>query len=490
MGEKKKVVKNAIIYVFSNFLIRAFNFFLLPLYTVFLSTEDYGTTNLAKNFSAVLSLVIVFSSYAAVARFYADYKNDKDKVSRLFGTLITFTIVSGAAFLTIIIAFRVFFTNIFFKGIPFMPTVLMVVVGACFSSLYNMYQYILKGTENGGKSAITSIVYFFIMLGFNLTFVVGFKLGANGVLLSTLLTNLLCSLYMVIMLIRDGMIRIGIDFAILKDVLKYSIPLMPHDLSTTITSLFSSVFINSSFNLSSLGLYSLACQFGDITDTIQSSVNTAFQPWFYGQMKEGGQSNKTDITKMSYSLTWLYGLMFLGIGLFSQDVIFLLLDARYALAWKLIPLIVVSYSIKTMYYFYVNILFYYKSAAKYIFTATLSSSILNVILSAILIPKYSATGSITADIITMFLRVGIIYFIARKFADIGYKIYRFVGIIAVTLTFMVVGLVFSITKYQESFSLMNFGYKILIYLLYIAFVLFTQRKAIMIIVQNIRARRK
>ena len=194
-------------------------------------------------------------------------------------------------------------------------------------------------------------------------------------------------------------------------------------------------------------------------------------------MNEKNRNNK-EISELTYGLVWIYGAFFIGIAFFSQDVIMLFLNNSYTLAWKIVPLIVVSYSIKTMYYFYVNIMFYYREASKYIFIATLSSSILNVILSAILIPPFSYYGSIMADIITMILRVVIVIIICKRFNEIGYKISRFVRIIFIEILFIFVGLIFSYTLYDEIFSFKNFIYKCLIYLIFLFFILFSQRKVI------------
>lgn len=484
MGEKKKVLKNSMVYIFSNFLIRAFNFFLLPLYTTYLTTEDYGTTNLIKNFTAVMSITCVFSLYAAVARFYIIYKDDKEKVKRFFGTLITFTFLSGICFIVIVFLGKPVFMKYIFKGLKFMPTVIIAVIGVVFTSLYSMYQYILKGTEQAKKSAITSIFYFFIMLFLNITFVVVFKLGANGVILATLITNIICSIYMIISLLKENLIILGIDKEILKTTLKYSIPLMPHDLSTTITSLFSSIFINSSYNLASLGLYSLASQFGEITDTVQSSVNTAFQPWFFTQMDKKKKDYKKNINELTSLLLWIYSMFFLGLALFSQEIIILFLNDNYIPAWRLIPLIVISYSIKSIYYFYVNILFFHRSASKYIFISTLSSSIFNVILSAILIPEYGAIGSVAADIISMVLRVGIIIYISNKFDNIGYKLTKFLKVIFFNVMFIFIGLFFSYTKYSTSINIANLMYKIIIFIMFGIIILGSNRKMIKFILKR------
>lgn len=484
MSSKRKVLQNSMVYIFSNFLLRAFNFFLLPLYTAYLTTKDYGTTNLIKNFTAVMSIICVFSLYAAVARFYIIYKEDSEKVKRFFGTLITFTFFSGICFTLIVYLAKPLFMKYIFKGLTFMPTVIMAVIGVVFSSLYNMYQYILKGTERAKESAITSIVYFLMMLILNIIFVVKLKLGANGVILATLITNFLCAIYMIISLLKDNLIILGIDKTILKDTLKYSIPLMPHDLSTTITSLFSSIFINNSYSLASLGIYSLASQFGEITDTVQASVNTAFQPWFFTQMDKKREDYKKNINELTDFLLWAYSIIFLGLALFSQEVIILFLNSSYTPAWRLIPIIVITYCIKSIYYFYVNVLFFHRKAAKYIFISTLSSSIFNVILSAILIPKYDAVGSILADIISMIVRVAIIIYISNKFDNIGYRLNNFLKIISINIIFIFTGLFFSYTKYSNQINIKNLFYKIIVFGVFCMIILIVNKDMIKNIIKK------
>ncbi|MBL1992578.1 sugar lyase, partial [Klebsiella pneumoniae] len=88
-------LENSFLYTFSSLLINAVSFFLLPVYTLFLTPQDYGIVNLANNFIQVTIFAIAFSLYSAVVRFYADFKNDIEKVKRFYGTIVTFTGISG-----------------------------------------------------------------------------------------------------------------------------------------------------------------------------------------------------------------------------------------------------------------------------------------------------------------------------------------------------------------------------------------------------------
>lgn len=489
---KKKVIKNSIIYTVNDILIKAFNFLLLPLYTAYLTTNDYGTTNLIASFTGVSGFVVACSLYAAIIRFYSEVKDDREQVKRLFGTIILFVFFSGLLFSALISIFHGVFIPLLFRGLNFYPTILVSLLGLIFGCLYTVYQHILKGMENAKKFSFVCIANFLLNLGLNIIFVVVMRKGADGVLLSLLISNIIVAGYMIIDLKKNDLIAFCIDRKLLKELLKYSVPLLPHNLSTNITNLVSRIFINNSFSLVSVGLFALASQFGTVADTIQSSVNKAFQPWFYDQMNKKERNYKKEIVQLSDIFIWIYGAIFLLISLFSQELILLFTNENYYKAWTVVPFIVITYSIKTMYYFYINILFYYKKATKFIFLATISGSIINIFLSALLIPRMDMYGSVLADAIAMVFRVGIIAALSKHFDDIGYKINKFILLTVIDISFIGIGLIFSYTKYLYQFSWMNIGYKVIILLLYLSLAAFALRKNIrpfMEKLKNIRSTR-
>jgi len=106
MREKSKVLINSALYTFNSILIKALGFLLLPVYTYFLTPKDYGITNLIAGFTSVASFIVAFSLYSAVTRFYADYKSDRDRLKRFYGTVLTFVSLSGSVFVVLSIVFQ------------------------------------------------------------------------------------------------------------------------------------------------------------------------------------------------------------------------------------------------------------------------------------------------------------------------------------------------------------------------------------------------
>ncbi|MGD9927193.1 MAG: lipopolysaccharide biosynthesis protein, partial [Sphaerochaeta sp.] len=227
----KKVLRNSLIYTFNNLLLKAFNFLLLPLYTAFLTPQDYGVTNLLASFTQVSTYLIAFSLYSATIRFYADLKGDGQRLKEFYGTMLCFVALSGLVFLGMFLIFQKFLLAVFFQGIPFYPTVLLGLVALLGTSLYTMYQDILKGMQLAKKSAITSLSYFFLQVALNILFVAILKFGANGVLLSLVISNAVAIVWMLFDLGKHHLFCFCINKQLLREALHYSIPIIPHNLS-------------------------------------------------------------------------------------------------------------------------------------------------------------------------------------------------------------------------------------------------------------------
>ncbi|MEC1760390.1 lipopolysaccharide biosynthesis protein [Schinkia azotoformans] len=484
MSSKTRVLGNSFLYTISSLLVKAIGFILLPVYTFYLSPEDYGITNLVNSFTQVATFIVAFSLYSAVVRFYTDFKDDNDKLKRFYGTVTIFVCISGAVFVSLGFLFHKVLITWFFEGIPFFPVVVISLLTLTFVSIHTVHQSILQGMQQGKKLTIINLVVFGIQICITLFFIGVLKLGAVGVLLAILIINIGYFLFSIFDLKKNNLITFCIDIKILKETLKYSIPIMPHNLSTNIASFTSRIFINNNGTLASVGLYSVANQFGALIDTVQSSVNNAFAPWFYDMMNNGNKESKSEIVNLSHFLLIIYSLIYMGVGLFSQEVIILITNERYIIAWTIIPILVVAYSVKSIYYFYVNILFYYKDASRKLFIATLTGSFADIILAYVMVSKFGMYGAAFSFMIAKIIVVAMVIFISKRYDDLGYKVTGMLKIILPSLLFMGVGLYFSYTKYMTEFSWSNFFYKITILLAYLLYIYFTNRNMIKKIISS------
>ncbi len=393
MSGANKVAKNSFLYTVANMVTKASTFLLLFIYTNpnFLSTEDYGRVNLLTSFTNIAVLLVNLSLPYALIRFYAEYKLDKEKCKKFFGTIMTFMVLFGAVVVGVMLLLRNPIGDILFKGIDVYPAVMLAILTLVFNALYQMYQSILQAKQQGGKFTKNSLLYFFLHVALNVIFlafgkgvyVFGFELGGvNGMMLSLFLSNFVFTLYGFYDMAREGFMAFSIDKEMLVTALKYSVPLLPHNIANNMASYISKHFLNAAGKAFENGIYSVSMQFSSIIEIVQSSIHLAFRPWFNDKMKLGEEGKKeiVDLASVAFRIS---AIVCLGVALFSQEVVMLLSDDYYD-AWKYVPIIAVAHAIKFVYFTHTFGIMYDIKQSKKMFFCSGSAIAINFTASYIL----------------------------------------------------------------------------------------------------------
>ena len=488
MSSKQGVIKNAMFYTFGNLLLKAFSFFLIPLYTGFLSPEEYGVLNLSIGFTSVISMLLMLGLQYAVIRFYADYKEEQDKVARMFGSVVTLISCLGIALSILLIIFRNFWAPFFFENLPFTPIVFLSIIIAVVQGLYTVYQDMLKGMQEARRSIILTYIFFFLLLGSNIYTVVYLKLGATGILLSTMFVHVVMLVLMFVDLIKRKLFICTIDTSLIKELLKYSLPLVPHSIAYTISNYITRLVISSKLSLSTLGIYSLSSQFGGLGDIILNSIQSAFQPWMFERLNKSNNICRSEISSLSYMLMWVYGLFFILVAIFSQEAVILMANEDYIDAWIYVPALIASISIKSPLYFYNNFLYYDKIKTRYLFTTSVIGSILCILFTWLLVPNFGIYGAVLASIIGMFVRL--IFTLKHVYNEgrLFYSFWKLELLSVIPILFIIIGLLPSLLIYDNFISYINIIYKLLIIGVYIIIFLLIYRNNLVVLLKRYKER--
>ncbi len=463
-----------------NILLKFFSFLLIPLYTLYLTPVQYGEINLALGFSNVVSCLIMCGLQTGVMRFYTDCKGNKQDIAEMFGTAISFVILISLLLSGLLIFTHTIWSEWIFSSIPFIPIVLLAILISAVVAIYSVYQEFLKGSHKAKKSVALSYVFFCLLLGSNLITIIVLKWGARGVLFSTLIANLIMIGYMFIDLKYRGMLYVGIKSNLLKSMLRYSLPLVPHSLSYNVSNLFTRVIINSRVNTFTLGLYSLASQFGGIADIVSNSVQSAFQPWFYEKMQQYDDGHKEairEIRRLTIQLLWLIGFVYLLIGSWTQEAIAIMSEESYYTAWQYVPYLVMAVAIKSPLYFYQNVYYYHKDMTRYIFMFTMAGCLSSMLFVWLLVPKYGIYGAIVGDIVGVCVRVGCTLLHGKKIISNTYSIGHLLFFTFAAIVWLGITVLPSYAGWLSGVG--NYSYKALCMLIYIsAFILYYRRSVI------------
>lgn len=477
MNSTKKVLVNSSFYIFSALLVDAVGFILLPIYLIFLDSTEYGKVSIANGFIDVVIILASLSLHMAVGRFYVEYKNEQKKVAQYFCSILTFVTIVSVIFSGILFWLQGVLEKYVFKGIAFFPIVFLVIISIPFRALRNIHRAILRGMQCGAELAIVNLVVFIVQAGLTFLFIGPLKYGAAGMLLAALIVHVLYTFFIFFDMKCKKLLSFSVRWNVVFESLRYSLPIMPHNLSSYIATLVSRVLLNNYFNTSMVGLYSVASQFGTVVDTVESSANNALTPWFFSYKKDKIE-NRDSINKIIKALAVFYGFCLLGIGLFSQEAILLFVDSEYAEAWKVVPIIVIAFSFKAVYYFYLNVLLYYKEASKKLFIATVVGNLVNVVASAVFTPKMGMFGTGIALVMAQIFIGSVVFIFSRKYDTESIKIYDVAIPLVMSVGFMLLGNIPSYIIFENTLNISNFVIKLCVLLLYIGICVIFNRATI------------
>ena len=459
--KNKKLFVNSILYSFTSLFTKALGFFMLPVYTNLLATEGYGSVELVVSFVAVASYIGALSLYSAILRFHSEYSADRERLTRFYSSVFLFLPISGLAFAGICLAFRRIISEKLLSGLPVYPMVLLGIGLVFFSMLHTAHISFVQASQDGRRLSLLNICVSLCQAALTLFLLTVVKAGAAGILLSQLIVYALYSVYAYADLAKRGLLRFRIDGTVLRSSLRYSVPMLPHNLSGNIADYASKLFLSASASLGGVGLYGAASKFGLVIDTIQTAGNQAFMPWFFEELRGGREEDRENIGRAAKALLLFYSMMYMCIGLFSEEAICLLLGTAYHEAWRVVPIIVAAFSVKSVYYFLVTVLMYHRETSGKIFLGTITGSLSEILLLSVLVPRFGMYGTAASLLFAKIVTVAILARMARPFRDLPLGAWRLFLCVLPGLAFLAAGILPSYAWFDTGIHPVNVAYKCL-----------------------------
>lgn len=403
-----KIVKNSALYSFTTLLQKGAAFFLLPLYTAFLTPEDYGIVNVVTSVSSFMAVLIMMALNGAATRFH--YKNTDEGYRKiLWGTVTTIVFISSLGWGAVFFTLHRFLVDPFIGEIDFYPYVVIGLANTVITPLYLLFQSYLQARQEAMHYSINTFSHFLVQVGLAVVFIAVYKMGAVGMLLANVITSLIFFLYVLIVYIPK--IKIGINKQVANESFKYSLPLLPHQISIWSAGTIDRLFLNGYKGEAVTGVYSVGQQFGQVVGTIAFSVNQAFVPWFF-QMIEKGKEGFRKIEQMGLVSVIGYSLIAFAISLFAPEILRVMVSEKFRDAWQVIPWLTFAFVFHGVYFFFINILFVKDTG--WVFTVTLAAMVVDILANILLIPIWSFWGAGIACLLTFFSRSVFALVLSRK----------------------------------------------------------------------------
>lgn len=231
---------------------------------------------------------------------------------------------------------------------------------------------------------------------------------------------------------------------VLKECLKYGLPLIFVGLSTTILTLADRYFLKELRDLYEVGIYTMAYKFGMV---INIALVTPFRQAFFPLMFKLAESANI---KNLYRWFLLYFLsvacwFFLGISLFSKEILTLVTSPDYVSGYIIIPIITFSYLLFGVRLVFTTVLASQKRTGVIAYS-TIWSVLANILLNLLLIPTWGIMGASIATLLSYLFLVVLTYIPQQRIIHIDWDWKRSGKLIAFTIIIFGISLLYSPTN--------------------------------------------
>ena len=395
MSKGKDLAKNTAIVSIGKICTQLITFLLLPVYTAVLSNEEYGVVDLLNTLTSLLLPIVTLQIEQGRFRYLIDCRENNEKQIKLITTIIRFMIIQSIACIVIFLCVSPFIHNEYKYFL--MANLLMGI----FSSLLLQ---ICRGLGDNATYAIGSFITGAFTVVLNVIFIVAFRWGAYGMLGATAISNFICAVYIFLKRKIYKYIKPKqFDKTILKEIIKYSVPLIPNMISWWIVSASDRTIISAVIGIAQNGIYSAANKFSGVFTTLYSVFNLTWTE--SASININSEDRDEFFSKILDFVIRFFGCLCLGTIAVMPFVFNILINEKFAEAYYQIPILILG-SVFNILVSFVGSIYVAKKLTKEIAKTSIISAVINIFVNIALIKSiglYAASISTVIAYALMFI---------------------------------------------------------------------------------------
>ena len=403
---KKRVFGNSVWQIGEKILTMCINVFISALIARYLGAEQYGIVNY------VISTVTLFTTFSVLGMetlTINDLINKPKEKNAIIGTCFTIRLIGGIV-LIILSQITLYFLSDGDKKIQ----VLGIIIGTCmlFKS-FEVIEYYIQSIQNMKISAVIRFISSMVIAIYKLV-VVFLDLGMIGFAFSYLVDAVIVAILFYIWYKNKYKEKWKFSKEYAKQMLKKCWYLALAGLMSTLYMKIDQVMLGTMLtDKTQNGIYSAAVRVAELWYFVPLAIVTAFQPVIM-DAKKTDEEKFLNLQQKLYDIVAIIGVVAaIGISLFSKIIVFILYGNEYMGAASILLISVWAGLFATLGSARSPWLIS-ENLQKYTIVYISGGAIINIILNAILIPKYGGYGAAVATLITQMSSVIIIPLFIKK----------------------------------------------------------------------------
>ena len=407
------LAKNVGLLTISRFGTSILTFFLVPLYTSILSTEDYGLYELINTTVSLLIPILTINIADAVFRFSIDNKKDWKNV---FSTGIRYLLIG--TFIVIALLGINYTFDLYQPFKTYSLYILLLFIGAAFSSVMELFT---RGQEKIKELSISGVLRTATMIVLNIVLLMVFRMGIDGYFIAMILSYFVPTIYLAIVCDSSLYITLYPDNQIRKDMAAYSTPMVANAVGWWINNVSDRYVVTLLCGVAVNGIYSVAYKIPSILTVFQ---NIFAQAWTLSAVKDFDEDDKSGFFCKVYNLYNLMNVLLCSILIAITKIIaFLLFRNDFYEAWRYVPFLLISVVFGSLSGYFGSI-FSAVKASKLYAQSTVIGAVVNTFLNFILIYFIGPLGAAVATATSYFVVFLIRLKSTKSIIDLGLNLKR------------------------------------------------------------------
>ena len=407
MNKKKQLAKNTIIIFFGRVCTQLISFFLLPLYTAYLATSEYGLVDLIQTYVTLLVPIITLELEMSIFRYLIDSRSSDKDTKKLISNNFYVLGISLSVFSILYIIVTCFIT------LPFRWLILIDIIVCVLSG--NFLQ-IARGFGKTVDYSISCILTGLTTVVSNIILICFCHMQAEGMIISMALANFVCSLYLFLRLKLYSKIDFKlVDHKLLKEMYKYSIPLIPNGISWWIVNVSDRSIIAWVLGAGANGLYAISNKFPTIISSLTGVFNLS---WSESAALHINAKDRDEFFSDIFN-TIMKLFIALGAGMLAcMPFVFpLLINSKYNDGYNYIPYLVLGSVFNVAICLYSQV-YLAKKLSKQVATTAVLGAIINIVINIIFIKRIGLYAAAISTAISYFVMMVYRHIDLKKYVNI------------------------------------------------------------------------
>lgn len=374
------VAKASMWFVACTMLQKSIAFITVPIFTRIMPAEEYGLYSTYLSWLAVLEIICTLNVHNTIYINNYVKSNSQEEKERIAVPLLS---LSMTVTIVIFILFLIFYDRL--KNILSLPFYLicLLFLQILFEPPVKMWMTQQRFEYKYVKLVFRTISMIFANSVLGISFVLAAKSNqAIARALSIVLVQCVFGTYFYFYFWKRGKKVFSVNGW--KHAMNVQLPLLPHSLSLTILSSSDRIMITNIVGAAYSAVYSVAYSAGYVVNVLKSSIVDALRPWIYQKIKVKDYDSIREMVNTVVIIVTLISVCFTA---FAPEIIYLMAPAKYHEAVYVIPPVAAS-SFFTFLYNIFSIISFYHEKTKKIMLASVSGALLNILLNAVLIPRF------------------------------------------------------------------------------------------------------